>query len=147
MKEEVSWQRRVIMAERLKVVVRRLDGKLQKGVTLDFSPAKPAFHLASPAAAPRDVGAEVQLRDLKAVFFVKCFDGQRTRTKGNTFKDGARPTGRKVRVKFSDGEVLVGSTMGYDQKRQGFFVFPADEGSNNLKAFVVTSAVQQVSFI
>jgi len=135
------------MAERLKVVVRRLDGKLQKGVTLDFSPAKPAFHLVPPTAAPREAGAEVLLRDLKAVFFVKSFEGQRLRPKENAFAPGVRPMGRKVRVKFADGEVLVGSTMGYDQKRQGFFVFPADEGSNNLKAFVVTSAVQQVSFL
>ncbi len=40
--------------------------------------------------------------------------------------EGHNITGRKVKVLFKDGEVLVGSTMGYDIKRLGFFLFPAD---------------------
>ena len=38
-----------------------------------------------------------------------------------------------------DGEVLVGSTLGYDPKRQGFFIFPADPKSNNVRVYIVSS--------
>jgi hypothetical protein len=49
-----------------------------------------------------------------------------------------------VEVTFKDGEVLVGSTLGYDPNRQGFFVFPADPKGNNIRAYVVSSAVVKV---
>jgi hypothetical protein len=35
-----------------------------------------------------------------------------------------KPSGRKIEVTFKDGEVLVGSTLGYDPSRPGFFSFP-----------------------
>jgi hypothetical protein len=50
-------------------------------------------------------------------------------------------------MSFKDGEMLVGSTMGYDPKREGFFLFPPDSQSNNMKVFVVLSAVSRVDFI
>jgi len=49
-------------------------------------------------------------------------------------------------VSFKDGEVLIGSIVSYDPNRQGFFLFPADSQSNNLKVFVVSSAVSKVAF-
>ena len=60
------------------------------------------------------------------------------------FEAGGKTIGTKIEVTFQDGEVLVGSTMGYDLKRQGFFVFPADPQSNNLRAFVVSAAIKNV---
>jgi hypothetical protein len=50
-------------------------------------------------------------------------------------------------VIFKDGEVLVGTTTGYDASRPGFFLFPADEKSNNERIFVVTAAVKTVRFL
>jgi hypothetical protein len=55
--------------------------------------------------------------------------------------------GRKIRVDFQDGETLTGTTQGYDPSRPGFFVIPADAGSNNERCFVVTRATAQVSFV
>jgi hypothetical protein len=49
-----------------------------------------------------------------------------------------------VEVTFADGEILVGSTMGYDPNRQGFFLFPVDPKSNNMRVYAVCSAVKQV---
>ena len=48
---------------------------------------------------------------------------------------------------FKDGEVLVGSTQGYQQDRPGFFLVPADPRSNNDRIYVVTTAVEKVSFL
>ena len=39
---------------------------------------------------------------------------------------------------------LDGSTLNLSQASLGFFVFPADAGSNNIKAYVINSAVKEV---
>lgn len=48
---------------------------------------------------------------------------------------------------FKDGEVLVGLTLGYDPNRLGFFVIPVDTQSNNLRVFVVSSAMSKFRFL
>ena len=50
-------------------------------------------------------------------------------------------------MKFRDGEVLVGTTLGYDPKRPGFFFIPADPKTNNLKVFAIAAAVSKVRFL
>jgi hypothetical protein len=41
--------------------------------------------------------------------------------------------------------VMVGSTvLNYDPKRPGNFIIPADPNSNNVRVFVVSSAVKSV---
>ena len=89
----------------------------------------------------------MQLKDLKAVFFVKDFIGNPSYEERKHFLEGQQVTGRKVRAMFKDGEVLVGSTVGYDPKRQGFFFFPADTETNNIKIYAVMSAVSKVEFL
>lgn len=55
--------------------------------------------------------------------------------------------GRKIRVVFEDGEVLLGTTQGYDASRPGFFIIPADAASNNERCFVVRIATREVTFV
>jgi len=50
----------------------------------------------------------------------------------------------KVRVIFFDGEILVGTTHGYTPEREGFFIAPLERDSNNLRIFVISSAVKTV---
>jgi hypothetical protein len=50
----------------------------------------------------------------------------------------------KARITFFDGEILVGTTQGYTPERDGFFVVPLERDSNNLRIFVVSSAVKKV---
>jgi hypothetical protein len=47
-------------------------------------------------------------------------------------------------VVFKNDETLDGSTLNLSQASLGFFVFPADAGSNNIKAYVINSAVKEV---
>jgi len=130
-----------------KIVVRYQDGRIVKGTTGDFLPTKPVFHLTL-IDAPRDAKPlEVQIAEVKAIFFVKDFVGDRERKKVQEFPTGKSVVGRKIRVIFQDGETLVGTTQGYDANRPGFFVIPADPSSNNDRCFVVTRATKQVSFI
>lgn len=129
-----------------KVVARFQDGRILKGFTSDFLPAKEMFHLSPQDVAPGARPLEVRVAELKAVFFVKDFAGD------SQHKDDADAThpaigGRKIKVTFKDGEVIVGTTQGYQPGRPGFFVVPLDGKSNNERCFVVSAATQEVSFL
>jgi len=134
------------MTELIKVVFRYLHGGLVKGYTRDFSPNKESFHVEVFGDKEGKL-IEVNVKDLKALFFVKDFTGNSAYNERKQFREGQKITGRKVKVTFKDGEVLVGTTMGFDPKRQGFFFFPVDPESNNIKIFSVLSAVSKVEFI
>jgi len=129
--------------EPVKVVVRYSDGRVMKGFTQDFFPNKDRFHF-RPATSPAGQPAEILVKDLKAVFFVQDFNGNAQYSERKNFLDGDKATGRKVEVTFKDGEVMVGTTLGYDPSRQGFFVHPADPKCNNIRVFAITSAVKSV---
>jgi len=57
------------------------------------------------------------------------------------------PAGRRIRAAFKDGEVLVGTTTGYQSNRPGFFIVPADAGSNNERCYVVSAATKEIDFL
>jgi len=132
--------------EPIKVVVRYADGRLVKGITQDFFPNKDRFHLRPDTANPEEP-AEILIRDLKAVFFVKDFTGNQGYNERKEYSNGDKAQGRKVEVLFVDGEKLVGSTLGYDPNRLGFFLFPVDPESNNIRVFAVTASVKSVRYI
>jgi len=122
-----------------KVVAHFRDGTLLKGVTLDFFPSKPTFHLTD----TNSLVHEVAIDDLKAVFFVHTFEGNPARPARRGFFSN-HTQGKKVMVEFEDGETLFGYTLSYTVKGLGFFVFPGDPDSNNIKIFVVHGATERV---
>lgn len=129
----VAWQR---------VVARFRSGRVMRGYTNDFHPSKPHLHL-----TPEDQTGEpmfVELSQLKAVFFVRDFAGDPSRVERNEF-DGMSH-GRRIEVAFQDGEVLRGTTLTY-REGSGFFVQPADSGSNNMRVFVSPASVRRVRFL
>jgi hypothetical protein len=130
-----------------RVVARFADGRVVKGTTADFSPTKDLFHVAVSPASAGAKPVEVRTADLKALFFVKDFAGDRDRTDGNDFDPSRPAAGRRIRVVFNDGEVLVGATTGYQAGRPGFFMVPADAASNNERCYVVAAAIREVSFL
>ncbi|MBM4126013.1 MAG: hypothetical protein FJ247_01510 [Nitrospira sp.] len=130
-----------------KIVVRYASGKMLKGYSQDFSPTSLNFHVRRNEGAGSEPGQLVSLRDLKAVFFVRDFSGNSTYDEQKMFMAGKALSGKKIEVTFNDGEVLVGTTMGYDAQRLGFFLFPADDQANNTRMFVVMAAVKTVRFL
>ena len=60
---------------RAKIVARYLDNRILKGYSLNFDPKETVFALAACDAPPDDEPVLVRLEDLKAVFFVRDFDG------------------------------------------------------------------------
>lgn len=133
--------------EPVKVIMRYTDGRLIKGYTNDFYPNKPVFHVHSAENDPANKVTEINVGQLKAIFFVKDFGGNPSYDEHKHFGEGAHIAGRKVEVTFADGEVLVGTTVGYAPNRQGFFVHPADSESNNLRVYAVSSSVKKVRFL
>jgi hypothetical protein len=129
--------------EPVKIVVHFTDGGLIKGFSNDFFPNKEQFHLTEHSS---DEIIDIDVSDLKAIFFVKDFEGKPDYQERKGFLDDQNIQGRKVRVIFQDGEAIVGSVLGYDPKRQGFFVIPADPESNNSRIFVVVAATTDVEF-
>jgi hypothetical protein len=133
--------------EKVKIIARYLNGRMIKGFTQDFAPTKPGFHIFPTEAVNPMENKEILLRDLKAVFFVRDFGGRADYDERKKYASEERPSGRIVEVTFNDGEVLVGSTLGYDPKRPGFFVFPADPKSNNARVFALSKAVRLVRYL
>jgi hypothetical protein len=129
-----SWQR---------VVARFRNGKVVRGYTNDFHPSKTHLHL-----TPDHNGGETMflaVSQLKAVFFVRDFEGDPSRVDRSEFDNAQH--GRKVEVAFEDGEVLRGTTLAYRADGSGFFVSPADAGSNNMRVFVSPGATLHVKFL
>ncbi|GFO65090.1 DUF6982 domain-containing protein [Geomonas paludis] len=125
-----------------KIVVRYADGRVVKGTTEDLAANKMLFHLAEAETGKR---YEVNVADLKAIFFVKNFQGN---SEYQEQLDVERVgLGKKIRICFKDGETLVGYTQGFSPARATFIVFPCDPDSNNEKVFVVTAAADKVEFV
>jgi hypothetical protein len=100
---------------------------------------------------PADIGraaARVDMSDLKAVFFVRDLAGPHT-DRGE-FPEN-RPMGPRspfrVAVTFRDGEVLIGTTADPPSASHGLLVVPADPQSNNLRVYVVPTAVRSVRIV
>ena len=121
-----------------RVVARFLDGLTLRGTTIDFSPTRRTFRITDSGAT-----YEVDLAKLKALFFVRDFDGNAAYKEKKGFFS-RQNHGKKVMVEFKDGEVLFGYTLSYTANGFGFFVFPGDPESNNEKVFVVHAATASV---
>lgn len=127
---------------RNRLVVRYLDGRVAKGYSSDFYPTKDGFPLRD-----RGTGDEIEVRfsELKAVFFVKNFDTDGTlRPRDDIERFGL---GRKIRVRFHDGEELVGFSSTYSPDRRTFVLFPGDPDSNSQKVVIASQATERVEYV
>ena len=130
-----------------KIVIRYLDGRILKGTTRNFFPNKPVFHVNRHGGSGAGDVIEVSLDYLKAIFFVRDFTGNAKHVERKQLASGERAQGRLMEVACKDGEVIVGTTTGYDPKRPGFFLFPIDPSANNARVFLVASAVRTARFL
>ncbi|TET17228.1 MAG: hypothetical protein E3J78_07835 [Candidatus Cloacimonadota bacterium] len=129
-----------------KVIARYKDGRMVKGFTLDFSPIKSIFHIATPKEQNEESTYEIEMEELKAIFFVKSHEGDKEYKEKKKFEevDSSHLMGLKIQVEFHDGEIIRGKTMVYNANKKGFFIFPVDPRSNNERIYVVSSALEKV---
>jgi len=129
-----------------KVVLAYLDGRRLKGHVYDFSASRETFHFFPGEQPDSQTSLEIHSDQLKAVFFVHDFKGNAKRQD----RTEALPTGhgRWIKVCFHDGETIVGTTEAFvNSARSGFFLFPADRASNNIRIFVVIKNAREVTHI
>ena len=127
---------------RSKLVIHYLDGRVIKGWSPDLFPNKPTFHVTD---WETNETREVQLSELKGVFFVKEYG--RSDRQHRRYDLERAGLGRRVRVRFNDGEVVEGYTNGYSGERLAFFVFPPDPEDNTERMLVVTKATTEVKLV
>lgn len=132
----VGWQR---------IVIRYADGQLLRGYSNDFYPDRAHLHLSPRVKCGSDERLLVPIPRLKAVFFVKSLYGDPQRVDDSQWDHS--PGARKVEVLFRDGELLRGWTLNYKPNGQGFFLHPANARSNNLRIFVVATAIRHMRFV
>lgn len=132
-----------------RVVVALLDGTRVKGFVYGFRAADPSFHLHPSEKADRSYARFVDLADCKAIFFVRTHEGDRdlrdrVRKEEPAAKSKVRIRGQRLKIVFNDGEELLASSEAYNPARRGFFAYPLEVRSNNLRVFVVNRNVRQV---
>ena len=125
-----------------KVVVGFLNGGRIKGYVYHFSSLEESFNLLPQEDPLQGQEITVEMKDLKAVYFVWDFSGK-PQYHESPRADGPMH-GREIEVTFTDGEKIVGRNEGYNPQRSGFFMHPADPKGNNIRIFVVTRNTRQI---
>jgi type IV pilus assembly protein PilB len=127
-----------------KVVARFLDGRILKGWCLSFHPEKPVLKI---EAVDRTTSYEIDWEDLKALFFVREFEGLKRGSEDAVLAQ-ASPVSKlsqHVHLEFLDGEVIQGYAEGLKRERKGFFITPMDPQSNNLRIFIPRTALRKLN--
>jgi len=136
-----------------KVVIRFNNGTLLKGYIKEFSPE--SQHILFEEIGENSY-KNIPWQELKAIFFVRTFEGDSEYREKKRYGIRKRE-GRKMFIKFNDGESMIGYLQGDvpwdkgfflsrpDEKKKGFFLVPVDEESNNIRVFVVRSSVRDIT--
>lgn len=88
----------------------------------------------------------IRLEEMKALFYVKDYVGNRDFVARRQF-DEARRAGRRAILTFTDGETMWGTLGDGDEKAAGFFFFPVDEQDNNIRIFVMRSSLKEMRLV
>ena len=122
-----------------KIVVHDKDGNILKGTTADFLPKRPVFHIAVGGIQGEEI-KEIFMDNLKAIFFVKDFTGDRDYKETKDFSDHPA-SGKQILALFKDGETITGYTHSINMDQPGLFLVPVDPKSNNERIFIVFSSL------
>jgi len=126
------------VAQKNRVVAHFLDGRVMKGMTQDFIPTRSHFHVFT---TTDHASVLVSQEDLKALFFIRNLTGNPQRVDIPAFTRGPAENayGRKIAVRFPDGELICGYSVAYSTAREGFFISTMDARGNNERIYVVLS--------
>jgi len=126
-----------------KIVVHMQSGDIHKGVTHDFAPDTATFHVLP--AEGGGVPVRVRADQMKALFYVKDYIGNSDFIARQAF-DEAHRAGHRAIITFGDGEEIWGvlGDGAEDDESTGFYFYPADKKDNNIRIFVVRSALKEL---
>jgi hypothetical protein len=137
----------------LKVVAHAKDGRLFKGFLHNGVKDLPGgTGVPRPANLPEQLMIRaidgktysVSLAELKAVFFVKSFDGSKQYTETKFFNAHPVLEGIWARLHFNDNETIEGVVYNslHFLTNDGFFLKPPDPQSNNQMMYVLKSSLR-----
>ena len=113
-----------------------------RGTTIDFTPERPTLWV-TPDGGGR--GVEVRLADLKALFFPRpeTVSGHEVPSDYAPTPDPTRD-GKRIVVRFMDGETMTGHVLSYRPEKVGFFLFPDDPECQHEKIFILQTTASEV---
>ncbi|MBI5119190.1 FHA domain-containing protein [Candidatus Poribacteria bacterium] len=117
------------------IVVKCLDGRILKGTPATWDIESDGFGLLPRDALPGSTEEIfVPFNDLKAVYFVRDFDGQIGR---KIVSPASQIRGVHMKIQFHDGEEMEGFTSEvYNPYSSRFYFFPADQSGNTISLVV-----------
>ena len=129
-----------------KVCISRFDGQLINGYVA------PQTYLRPEGAEVLDRSAQalvVPYQEIKAVYFVREFDGDPISRQKSVFTSRPKKDGLWVRLSFRDGEVLEGILANnlLLVPDQGMTITPPDPNANAQRVFVLREALSEVTVL
>jgi|Deesub1362B_J571_1020462.scaffolds.fasta_scaffold00010_72 hypothetical protein len=137
-----------------KVVLHLKNGTLVKGFLVQFNEEADELRILT----RKGYTERFYIDDLKAIFFVKTFEGKPKYRETKRYEE-IEFKGKRIYIKFYDGESILGYLQGefpwkkgfhlsvQNPHKKGFFIVPVDKQSNNKKIFVVISSVEDVALL
>lgn len=128
-----------------KVLVSRFDkGPVEGFVQLPEGLSQDGLELLSPAGTL----TRLPLAEIRAICFIREFEGGETWRKQRTFLSRPKANGLWVRVTFRDGELLEGTMPNeLSGEASGFAIVPPDPTFQNQRMFVPRDAVRAVEVL
>jgi hypothetical protein len=129
------------MDEKRKVILRKLNGEVLKGYIEGTPDLLTADQLTIESLTEQKI--QISKRDVKALFFVRKFSGDKEYSEVKFFESQPKIDGLWVRLHFLDSESIEGIVANTIKflVEDGFYLKPPDPNSNNRLMFVVKSAL------
>ena len=129
------------MDEKRKVILRKLNGEVLKGYIEGTPDLLTADQLTIASLTEETI--QISKRDVKALFFVRKFSGDKEYSEVKFFESQPKIDGLWVRLHFLDSESIEGIVANTIKflVEDGFYLKPPDPNSNNRLMFVVKSAL------
>ena len=131
---------------RRKVVIRYASGDILRGFLAIGEEGLPTDSSAFVVEGPSGGFIEANASELKAIFFVKSFEGSRDYSEFKVFRTRPNEKGVWVRVRFRDGEEMEGVTPNCldTYTKSVFHMSPPDPASNNQVVLVSKSFLKEM---
>ncbi len=129
---------------RQRLAVHDRAGKVAYGFAMVMNKHAEGFNLEVVDKTNQPTGKSVrfQFKDLKAVFYVKSYDG---RFDPERYDHSVPENGVPLVLIFEDGEIITGHALGSNWTREPRFSFvPEDRASNNIGMLVERAATKEI---
>ena len=130
--------------QRQRLVVHTREHELLYGVSFSMNFHLDDFHLdlVDKHGEPQGETKQIYFEELKAVYYVKSFDGKFDLDKRYA---GMHEMGEEIVIDFTDGETLRGyKSKNYSERDARFYLIPNDPTSNNISILIERRAIKEM---